>query len=886
MINEKKFFSFFVFILLVFVAYSQDEIIQYKCGEYSNKPEPIKASLTLAKETIKRKLDNNGFKEFNIGLDTKNLEKEMEIYKITKYKNIFFDAMNQAIETLKSLLKVKPSKCYILSATTYDNLGFKYWDKKKYGVNESNQQFNLCYSNLDLLIVGKFLNSSEIGSKSTLASAGALAISPLNGQPLSGFVYINRDINYSKKNAKEYFKSIIIHEFTHILGFSNYFFINIFHNIFTQKNQYGVTHSYINSPKVLEVAKKYFNCPTIKGVPLEDAGGKGTVGSHWEARILLGDYMNGGIYTPEQVISEFTLALLEDTGYYKANYYTGGLMRYGKNKGCKFVNEKCIVNQRIDKSFENEFYDFYNSKTNIRTSCSSGRLSRAYFYVRSYSEKIPSSYQYYKNGTYGGYPHADYCPVPVIFAQEEESGYYVGSCSKKGFGDYGKYIYYNSNPNIYLSKNLEAINGEIYSDHSFCYLSSLSKKNAKNNEIISKVVRGVCYETFCSSKSLTLKIHDNYIVCPRAGGKVQIDGYLGFLMCPDYNLMCSGTTICNDMFDCVNKKSIIKSDSYNYDYAIKTSQNINTITNDSIEGQANYEISSDGICPINCKLCKENKKCLKCRNNYYFVNNNNKNCVHISQISPIDEYYLSEDKSTYYSCNNINYNSIQNCKKCKSKNTCTLCNNGFAFVNGNKNKCYKIADLGNKYYKDPKDNSNYMSCSKIDGKCLTCSSSKVCTSCNKGYGLYKDKSKCVDTSIKSYFKKNNLYYLCNDGVKYCKTCNSEKSCIQCISSYTLINNNKNQCHLKKSLGDKYYQDPKNSNNYLKCSNLVKKCLTCNQSRCKTCEKGYIFINGNYNACKLKSSINLKNYFTNDNIMYYNCKDNKYKNNSKCKNKKL
>ena len=81
--------------------------------------------------------------------------------------------------------------------------------------------------------------------------------------------------------------------------------------------------------------------------------------------------MNGEIYTPEQVISEFTLALLEDTGYYKANYYTGGLMRYGKNKGCKFVNEKCIVNRRTDKSFENEFYDFYNSKTNIRTSCSS-----------------------------------------------------------------------------------------------------------------------------------------------------------------------------------------------------------------------------------------------------------------------------------------------------------------------------------------------------------------------------------------------------------------------------------------------------------------------------------------------------------------------------------
>ena len=51
--------------------------------------------------------------------------------------------------------------------------------------------------------------------------------------------------------------------------------------------------------------------------------------------------MNSEIYTPEQVISEFTLALLEDSGWYKANYYTGGLMRYGKNQGCYFIQNDC-----------------------------------------------------------------------------------------------------------------------------------------------------------------------------------------------------------------------------------------------------------------------------------------------------------------------------------------------------------------------------------------------------------------------------------------------------------------------------------------------------------------------------------------------------------------
>jgi len=31
--------------------------------------------------------------------------------------------------------------------------------------------------------------------------------------------------------------------------------------------------------------------------------------------------------TEEYVISEFALDYLEDTGYYKANYYTGGLIK-------------------------------------------------------------------------------------------------------------------------------------------------------------------------------------------------------------------------------------------------------------------------------------------------------------------------------------------------------------------------------------------------------------------------------------------------------------------------------------------------------------------------------------------------------------------------------
>jgi hypothetical protein len=36
-------------------------------------------------------------------------------------------------------------------------------------------------------------------------------------------------------------------------------------------------------------------------------------------------------YVEEGALSEFTLSFLEDTGWYQVNYYTGGLMKFGKN---------------------------------------------------------------------------------------------------------------------------------------------------------------------------------------------------------------------------------------------------------------------------------------------------------------------------------------------------------------------------------------------------------------------------------------------------------------------------------------------------------------------------------------------------------------------------
>lgn len=48
-------------------------------------------------------------------------------------------------------------------------------------------------------------------------------------------------------------------------------------------------------------------------------------------------------YTPEMRVTEFSLALLEGSGWYQVDYSLAQSLTWGKNKGCEFLNEPCII---------------------------------------------------------------------------------------------------------------------------------------------------------------------------------------------------------------------------------------------------------------------------------------------------------------------------------------------------------------------------------------------------------------------------------------------------------------------------------------------------------------------------------------------------------------
>lgn len=71
---------------------------------------------------------------------------------------------------------------------------------------------------------------------------------------------------------------------------------------------------------------------------LENNGGKSTSSSHWEKNLIENEYMTASIISHDAIYSNFTLKLLEDTGWYLPKYSHIDKSVWGRNKGCEFIN--------------------------------------------------------------------------------------------------------------------------------------------------------------------------------------------------------------------------------------------------------------------------------------------------------------------------------------------------------------------------------------------------------------------------------------------------------------------------------------------------------------------------------------------------------------------
>ena len=506
-----------VFPLLFFLLYEFS--YSFKCGTDSinKKPKKInsedldnKRKLSNKYTPIKIMLDYEFIKSQDM-LDSTDLDALIEIF-------------SEVTNSLSSLLSV----IHVNAELNIEEIS------NACDINKFSSDINKALYNYDVII---FPMINENVDEGVLAQAWT-CLAFENSRPAVGVVEINPDFSLTKNDTTYYMKYILLHEISHILGFSSLYFEEL-GMIYTETKK-RERKSYLRSPKLIERAKLHFNCKNIKGIQLENQGGSGSAGSHWEARYMLGDYMISTDYI-EVTISDITLAYFEDTGFYKANYYTGGLFRFGKNKGCKFLENECVTNNGEDTLFPNEFCTEEEGYF-----CGSSHISRGDCYIINYESPINLKFRHYTDQLKGGFSPADYCPVSYPYYDED--------LDKKYYNPHSCNYGYNYRVDEF---------GEKIGKNSVCFESSLfPEEYNKYNELFS-----LCYQINCDRnlRQINVYIGNNKITCPKNGGILDNpNGIKGQLKCPDYNTICTSNIWCNELFDCIEQKSLSYLDTYDY----------------------------------------------------------------------------------------------------------------------------------------------------------------------------------------------------------------------------------------------------------------------------------------------------------------------------------
>lgn len=70
-------------------------------------------------------------------------------------------------------------------------------------------------------------------------------------------------------------------------------------------------------PNVLAYVQTYFGCSDgTTGALLEDSGGSGSLGSHWERSVYYDEVLTGSNFDTNRRISALTLNAFKDTNYF------------------------------------------------------------------------------------------------------------------------------------------------------------------------------------------------------------------------------------------------------------------------------------------------------------------------------------------------------------------------------------------------------------------------------------------------------------------------------------------------------------------------------------------------------------------------------------------
>ena len=194
------------------------------------------------------------------------------------------------------------------------------------------------------------VSSSSDSASNWVANAGSCYVASGSNRPLIARMLFNLyyttaatgDVMAHEKNTY-----LTIHEMIHAFGFTGANFPNFIDalgkplgNVVKNVAVNGVVKSFLDVEPLTTNLRNFYGCSTLPGAPLEDDGGAGTAGSHFERRSFLYEVMTSGVITGYRV-SSFSFNVLEGSGWYVPNYAYAEPFYFGQGEGCNFLYQDC-----------------------------------------------------------------------------------------------------------------------------------------------------------------------------------------------------------------------------------------------------------------------------------------------------------------------------------------------------------------------------------------------------------------------------------------------------------------------------------------------------------------------------------------------------------------
>ncbi|KAL6744540.1 hypothetical protein Aduo_017463 [Ancylostoma duodenale] len=260
----------------------------------------------------------------------------------------------------------------------------------------------------------------------------------------------------------------------------------------------------IVSPRVREEARKFFNCPDLEGAELESQGGGGSAFAHWEKRIFEEEGMCA-VATTYNSFSRITLALFEDSGWYKVNYKCSA-NRKGKLR-CNMIRGAKGLPAHFDYSTPNLYKDKKGRPIQGR----------------------------------GLITFADYCPYYWMKSTHLKKGSYDTRCTLPDNMNYNKYSL------------------EIFSPSSRCFEleGGIAVQYEHNTDIWLHTVG--CYETKCEEGLLFVKTQKSkFYPCYKRGQLVHVEKRLPGIGTVRTKIVCpSCAELCGEQF-CQPERTVMQ----------------------------------------------------------------------------------------------------------------------------------------------------------------------------------------------------------------------------------------------------------------------------------------------------------------------------------------